>query len=184
MILFLTGLALFCGLTFRAVFGKAKEGIDTPTGISLIEMEETKNTLIIGLFVTFAVTYHTKWFPVLGRIGIFTVTLTLLFLQVIEVSYYLRAKKSRPDGCSQCQYLECTTKSGGCFFLMIHHYVSTMAAFLGLLEVIIKPIVDCYLESKMFDVTNTMELIPPATPLTPRPSSQAVDIEHPHEILH
>ncbi|KAG0085724.1 hypothetical protein BGZ92_008769 [Podila epicladia] len=196
VILSLAGLALFCGLIFRAVFGTAKMGINTPTtGVWLIGMEATKNTFIIALFVTFAVTYRTKWFPFQGRIVIFTVTFMFLIVQVVEVSYYHQAKKTRPDGCPQCQYLECTTKFGGCFFLAIYHYVNTMAAFLGLLEVILTSTFVCHLE-----LTNAVELIPPATSLTPRPhsnaveqvppaplaprfNSHAVDIDHPCEAL-
>ncbi|KAI9234485.1 MAG: hypothetical protein BYD32DRAFT_87979 [Podila humilis] len=187
VILSLTGLAVFCGLIFRIVFGSSKEVGNTSNSVSLIELEKFKNTLIIVLFFLLVLSYHTKCLP--GHQGpcIFAISLFLMAMQYVEVRSYQVTKKGLPDGCSQCQYLECTTKLVGCFFLRAHHYVSTMAATLALLELILPPIIKFYLDHKQSSdpQTNALEMVPPVIPLTPRHSFHSLNIDscHPRDTL-
>lgn len=188
IILSLTGLAVFCGLIFRNVFGRSKEVSDTSNSVSLIELEKFKNTLIIVLFLLLILSYHTKCLP--GHQGpcVFAISLFLVAMQYVEVRSYYVTKKGLPDGCPQCQYLECTTNSVGCFFLKAHHYVSTMAAALALLELILPPIIEYYLDYKQSSgpQTDALELAPPVVPVAPRPSFHSLNIDscHPCDTPH
>lgn len=179
IILSLTGLAVLCGLIFRNVFGRSKEVNNTSNSVSLIELEIFKNYLIIVLFFLLVLSYHTKCLKSHHGPCVFAISLFLMVMQYVEVRSYLLTKKGLPDGCPQCQYLECTTKPVGCFFLTAHHYVSTIAATLALLELILPRTIECCLEFKQSrDLhTNALELVPPVVPVMPRPSFHSLNID-------